>query len=137
MKIQKLEYLEKEKSCLGEIKNIFFTIFEGVLFGEKIKIWQKIADTSFKTLCVNLLSGVTTIRTISQVLGKITISFEATKFGWLHYRNLEVFKTRALKYYKNNFNVKLCLSEEAKGDLRWWKTIFTESIMTLLFPTPQ
>ena len=36
--LQKIEYLENKKSCLGEIKNIFFTIFEGVLFGEKIKI---------------------------------------------------------------------------------------------------
>ena len=71
-----------------------------------------------KIPCANLLSGVTTIRTISQVLGKITSSFPATKFGRLHYRNLEVFKTRALKYHKNNFNAKVCLSEEAKDDLR-------------------
>ena len=26
----------------------FFTAFGGLSFGEKIKIWQKIADTSFK-----------------------------------------------------------------------------------------
>ena len=90
-----------------------------------------------KTICANLLSGVTTIRTISQVLGKITSSFPATKFGRLHYRNREVFKTRALKYHKNNFNAKVGLSEEAKGNLRWWKTILTKSIMTLLFPTLQ
>ena len=71
-----------------------------------------------KTLCANLLNGVTTIRIISQVLEKITISLPATKFGRLHYRNLEVFKTRALNYHKNNFNVKVCLSQEANGDLR-------------------
>ena len=35
-KIQKCEYLENEKSCLDEIT--FFIIFEGLLFGEKIKI---------------------------------------------------------------------------------------------------
>ena len=46
-KIQKFEYLENEKSCLDEIKT-FFTVFEGLSFGEKIKIWLKIADTSFK-----------------------------------------------------------------------------------------
>ena len=33
----KIEYLKNEKS-----------IFEGLLFGEKIKTWQKIAGTSFK-----------------------------------------------------------------------------------------
>ena len=74
-----------------------------------------------KMLCANLLNRVTTIRTISQVLGKITISFPATKFGQLHYRNLKVFKTRALKYQKNNFNTKVCLSKEAKDNLKWWK----------------
>ena len=71
-----------------------------------------------KSLCANLLSGVTTIRTIYQALGKITSSCPATKFGRLQYRNLEVFKTRTLKCHKNNFNAKVCLSEEAKDDLR-------------------
>ena len=37
-KIQKFEYLLIEESILGEIKNIFFTVFEGLSFGEKIKI---------------------------------------------------------------------------------------------------
>ena len=100
-KITKNWISREQKELFRWNKKHSFTIFsQGVLFGEKIKIWQKMADKSFKTLCVNLLSGVTTIRTISQVFGKITISFEATKFGWLHYRNLEVFKTRALKYQK-------------------------------------
>ena len=35
-KIQKLEYLENEKRFLDE-KKTFFTIFEGISFGEKIK----------------------------------------------------------------------------------------------------
>ena len=34
--IQKWEYLENKKSCLDEIT--FFIVFEGLLFGEKIKI---------------------------------------------------------------------------------------------------
>ena len=89
-----------------------------------------------KTLCVNSLSEVTTIRTISQVLGKITTSFTATKFGRLHNQNLEVFKRRALKYHKNNFNVKVCLSEEAKGELRWWKNNIDEIYNDIVVPNP-
>ena len=46
-KSQKFEYLENKKSFLDEIKNIFHRLS----FGEKIKIGQKIADTSFK--CVS------------------------------------------------------------------------------------
>ena len=36
-KLQKLEYLENEKSFLDEIKT-FFIVFEGLSFGEKIQI---------------------------------------------------------------------------------------------------
>ena len=53
-KNRKIEYLENEKNLLDEIfKN--FIVFEGLLFGEKIKISSKIADTSFK----NALSTAT------------------------------------------------------------------------------
>ena len=89
-----------------------------------------------KTLGAYLSSGMTTIRTISQVLGKITSSFPATKFGQLHYRNLEVFKTRTLKYHKNNFNAKVWLSEEAKDDFRWWKNNLNEPYNDIIVPKP-
>ena len=46
-KIQKFEYLKNEKSFLDEIKNIFQFLKGYHLLGEKIKIWWKIADTSF------------------------------------------------------------------------------------------
>ena len=36
-KLLKIEYLKKEKSFLDKTKNIF-TVFEGLSFGEKIKI---------------------------------------------------------------------------------------------------
>ena len=45
-KLQKFEYLENEKSFLDEIKK-HFSVFEGLSFGEKIKISEKIADASF------------------------------------------------------------------------------------------
>ena len=38
-KLQKFEYLENEKSFLDEKKKTFCTVFEGLLFSEKIKIW--------------------------------------------------------------------------------------------------
>ena len=87
-----------------------------------------------KTLFANLLSGVTTVRTISQVLGKITSSFPAIKFRQLHYRNLEDFKTRALKYHKNNINAKVWLSQEAKDDLKWWKNNINEAYNDIIVP---
>ena len=40
--MQKIEYLENEKSFSDEIKSIFFIVFEGLSFGEKIKIRCKL-----------------------------------------------------------------------------------------------
>ena len=37
-KLQKFGYLEKEKRFLDELKYTFFIVFEGLSFGEKIKI---------------------------------------------------------------------------------------------------
>ena len=48
-KSRKFEYRENEKSFLDEIKKKFI-VFKGLSFGEKIKIWLKIAGTSFKLL---------------------------------------------------------------------------------------
>ena len=50
-KSQKFEYLQKEKSFLDEIKNIFQSFWE-LSLGEKMKNWWKIVDTSFKYICV-------------------------------------------------------------------------------------
>ena len=47
-KLQKFKYLE-----LFRWNKKHFSVFEGLPFGEKIKIWQKIADTSFKTFVPN------------------------------------------------------------------------------------
>ena len=45
-KIQKFKYLKNEKIFLDEIKNIFDSFWRAII-GWKIKIWWKIADTSF------------------------------------------------------------------------------------------
>ena len=37
-KLQKFQYLENQKSFLDEIKNIFFTVFEGLSRGTKTKV---------------------------------------------------------------------------------------------------
>ena len=53
-KITKIRISENEKSFLDEIKNIFHRLS----FGEKIKIGQKIADSSFKCVWRSLLFQV-------------------------------------------------------------------------------
>ena len=53
MEIQKIKYLENEKSFLDEIKTTI-VVFEGLSFGEKSKFVKKIANTSFKEVLCNL-----------------------------------------------------------------------------------
>ena len=48
-KLQKFDYLENEKSFWDEIENIFHSFWRPIIWS-KIKIWYKIADTSFKYL---------------------------------------------------------------------------------------
>ena len=48
--LQKFEYLENEKRT-------FFIVFEGLSFGEKIKLWLKTVDTSFMYVTHVILSG--------------------------------------------------------------------------------
>ena len=56
-----------------------------------------------------LLKESVSIRLVSKLLGKFTSSFQAIKYGQLHYRNLERLKTKALKINKNNFDKKTSL----------------------------
>ena len=46
MEVQKFEYLEKDKSSLDKIENIFSWLFKGCYLVKKLKI----ADLSFKVL---------------------------------------------------------------------------------------
>ena len=43
----------------------FFVVFEGLSFGEKIKIWWKIADTSFKMIYAALTTTGKVIDNVS------------------------------------------------------------------------
>lgn len=61
------------------------------------------------------------IRTVSKVIGKIVASLPASLLGPLFYRNLERDKNKALVKNRGNYEAKMCLSDNAKQDLRWWK----------------
>ena len=60
------------------------------------------------------------IRELDKVLGLIVSSFPGVAYGTLHYCHLEQDKTTALKASKWNFDVKICLSSQAREELMWW-----------------
>ena len=75
---------------------------------------------NLKLFCINILNRRTPkTRTVPSLLGKITSTFPAAKFGRLHYRGLEKCKTITLCKKNNNFNVRTHLTEAVKSDIRW------------------
>ena len=75
-----------------------------------------------KLFYTNILNSRTPkIRTVASLLGKITSTFPAAKFGRSHYRGLERCKTMALYKSNDNFNTRTHLTEAAKSDITWWK----------------
>ena len=58
---------------------------------------------------------------VSKLLGKFTSSFQAIKYGQLHYGDLDRLKTKALKIDKGNFDKKTSIDSLGKQDIIWWK----------------
>ena len=73
------------------------------------------------TKCKSLLNqNRATIREVAQVLGSLVAAFSAVEFGKLHYRNLEMAKSLALKQNLGNFDAQMQISHSMKKDLTWW-----------------
>ena len=60
------------------------------------------------------------IRFVAKVLGHITSVMPASKFGPLHYRNLENDKVEALKCRAGDFESTMKISAKGLEDLKWW-----------------
>ena len=61
-----------------------------------------------------------TIRSVVAVIGKVVAALPAVEYGALHYKELEVEKTHALKQNHGHFDRKMSLSNRAKVELQWW-----------------
>ncbi len=71
--------------------------------------------------CTNLLSATSiTIRQVAGVIGKMVAAFPAVEYGPLHYRNMEIDKTAALKANKGHFDRPMNISGAAITDIQWW-----------------
>jgi len=76
---------------------------------------------SLKSLCMQIeQKEYEKIRTVAEVTGKIVATFPASDTGKLHYRSLEMAKTKALKESKGDFDQMMKVDETVKQELRWW-----------------
>ena len=74
-----------------------------------------------KNACKELLQNSRpTIRQVASVLGFLISIFPAALFGPLHFRELDMDKTEALKLRKGDFDKHMSLSKKACLELNWW-----------------
>ena len=74
-----------------------------------------------KNACKELLQNSRpTIRQVASVLGFLISIFPAALFGPLHFRELDMDKTEALKLRKGDFDKHMFLSKKACLELNWW-----------------
>ena len=74
-----------------------------------------------KEACLDLFSDSRhTIREVASTLGKLVATFSAVQYGPLHYRQIEIEKTEALRKNFGHFDRYMTLSFLAKIELQWW-----------------
>lgn len=66
-------------------------------------------------------TNLVVIRQVAKVIGLMVSSFSAVEFGKLHYRQLELAKSAALKRQQGNYDSKMRITEDMRRDLRWWR----------------
>ena len=77
-----------------------------------------------------------TLRQLARVIDKLVSSFPAVQFGPLHYRILEVAKTKDLQNSKGNFDSMTTLSGAMKQELSWWIDKIVSSSCPISYPNP-
>ena len=89
------------------------------------------------SFCNEVLSSASlTIRTVAKLLGKISSSLIAVRFGRLHYRNLERCKDRALKRGGFDFDARMILDSPAIRDIEWWRDNVSNSFESFALSNP-
>ena len=121
-----------KKSVMTPTKKLTYLGF--VLNSEDMTVSISIEKAAkIKTNCQNLITQKHfSIRDLARVIGQIVACFPGTKFGPLHYRQLEKLKSKALKQAAGNYDAKTCLTKEAKKDLEWWINNVGKDVYPLL-----
>ena len=75
---------------------------------------------SIRQTCSNLLMNqAATIRELAQIVGTLTSTKQAVLSAPLHYRKLQMLKTRAFLQHQS-YGAAIDLIPEAQEELRWW-----------------
>lgn len=108
--------MQPDKSVFSPTQEIEYLGF--VINSRNMTIKLTLKKKGNKQLPQDLL-GMKRIRLVVKLLGKITSSFPESKYGKLHYRDLEREKTKAVKLSKGNYKAINRLSMKAQHDIIW------------------
>lgn len=76
---------------------------------------------SIQSDCRDMLrKGVTSVRNLAKLIGKLTSSVLAVSPAPLNYRRLQMQKSRALLQSKQNYAANITLPDECRQELAWW-----------------
>ena len=101
----------KEVTCLGYVINSE-TMTVKLTADKKVKI---------KETCKSLTASKDhTIRYVANVIGMLTASFPAVKYGKLHFRDLENVNPKLLSITNGCYDSIMQLDESALEDVNWW-----------------
>ena len=90
-----------------------------------------------KASCSELLKSPSPIiRHVASVLGLLISNFPAAQFGPLHFRDLDMDKTEALKRNQGNFDRSMTLSDATCADLHWWIKSADKLYKPIALPQP-
>ena len=74
---------------------------------------------------------------VAEVIGIIVSNFPGAQYGPLHYRALELDKTKALARNKGNYKSHMQISNTSKAELTWWVENMRHVNREILHPNPQ
>jgi hypothetical protein len=108
------------KSVLIPTQEIMFLGFSV----NSIRMMLALPEEKIKTIqaqCQEMLSaGETTVRTLAQLVGKLTASVLAVLPAPLHYRQLQMLQAKSLLRSNQSYEGQVTLTSGSKDELQWW-----------------
>ena len=87
-------------------------------------------------LTETLQSSCMSIRNFATLVGKLTATLSANRYGQVFLKNLEVAKTQALCRNQFNFDRVMEITPTVKQELGWWLDNIDSSYRPILIPNP-
>ena len=76
------------------------------------------------------------IRKVCRLIGLIVAAEPGVQHAFLHFRNLEREKSKALQVSKGNFDANMALTQTALTEIKWWRDNTLSTKKTLLMAKP-